>query len=97
MIENLIAAAPARTSPLFYGTSAGAEIDLLLEMPKHGLWAIEIRLGFTPRPGKGFFIACEDLKPARRLVVNGGDENYSLRDGVEVIGLLQLVQELAAL
>ena len=97
VIENLIAAAPARTSPMFYRTGAGAEIDLLLEMPRHGLWAIEIKLGFTPRPGKGFFIACEDLKPARRLVVNGGDENYPLRDGVEVIGLLQLVQELAAL
>ena len=97
VIENLIAAAPARTSPLFYRTGAGAEIDLLLEMPKHGLWAIEIKLGFTPRPKRGFFIACEDLKPARRLVVNGGDENYPLREGVEVIGLLQLVQELAAL
>ena len=50
VIENLIAAAPMRTEPLFYRTAAGAEVDLLLEIPKHGLWAIEIKRGLSARP-----------------------------------------------
>ena len=97
VIENLIAAAPSRTVPLFYRTGAGAEIDLLLEMPKHGLWAIEVKRGALSRPEKGFFIAGEDLKPARRFVVNGGTERYKIRENVEITGLLELTRELAAL
>jgi len=43
VLENLIQAAPERTVASFYRTAAGAEIDLLLEIPSHGLWAIEIK------------------------------------------------------
>ncbi len=96
-VENLISAAPQRTAPLFYRTTAGAEIDLLLEIPKHGLWAIDIKLGLTARPEKGFFVACEDLKPSRRFVVNAGHERYPVSDRVEAIGLRELASELAAL
>jgi predicted AAA+ superfamily ATPase len=78
VIESLIAAAPRQTVPLFYRTGAGAEVDLLLEIPKHGLWAIEIKRGLTARPEKGFFIACDDLKPARRFVVNSGPSDIGL-------------------
>ena len=97
VIENLIAAAPPRTVPLFYRTGGGAEIDLLLEMPKHGLWAIEIKRGSTPRPEKGFYAACQDLKPKRRLVVNGGNESYRLPGDVEVTSLSQLANDLTSL
>jgi predicted AAA+ superfamily ATPase len=97
VIENLIAAAPAQTAPLFYRTGAGAEIDLLLETPKHGLWAIEIKRGLSARPEKGFFIACEDLKPARRFVVNSGTERYPVNADTEAIGLRELAGMLAAL
>jgi predicted AAA+ superfamily ATPase len=53
VIENLIAAAPLHTVPMFYRTAVGAEIDLLLEIPRHGLWAIDIKLGLSARPEKG--------------------------------------------
>ncbi|MEO8594752.1 MAG: ATP-binding protein [Candidatus Solibacter sp.] len=96
-VENLIGAAPENTTPYFYRTSAGAEIDLLLEIPKHGLWAIEIKRGLAPRPEKGFFIACEDLKPARQLVVHSGDERYPINAKTQAVGLRQLAVELAAL
>lgn len=46
VVENLIAAAPLRTTASFYRTSAGAEIDLVLKLPgTHGVWAIEIKRG----------------------------------------------------
>jgi uncharacterized protein len=96
-IENLITAAPAGAVPLFYRTAAGAEIDLLLEIPKHGLWAIEIKRGLSARPEKGFHIACEDLKPKRRFVVNSGKERYLTSADTEVIGVGQLARILADL
>ena len=97
VIENVIAAAPERAVPLFYRSAAGAEIDLLLEIPKHGLWAIDIKRGLSARPEKGFFAACEDLKPARRFVVNSGSERYKTAAGTEAIGLRQISEELAGL
>ena len=97
VVENLITAAPLRTVPLFYRTGAGAEIDLLLEIPKEGLWAIDIKLGLTARPEKGFFIACDDLKPARRFLVNAGTGRQSLSADVETIGLREMTHLLAAL
>jgi len=97
VIENLIAAAPLQTVPLFYRTGAGAEVDLLLEIPKHGLWAIEIKRGLSARPEKGFFIACEDIQQARRFVVNSGTERYSVDADTVAIGLREFAETLAAL
>lgn len=90
-IENLLAAAPERTMASFYRTAAGAEIDLLLELPgKPGLWAIEIKRGQSTRPGKGFHGAREDLRPARCFVVHGGLDRYPISKEVEAIGLREL-------
>jgi predicted AAA+ superfamily ATPase len=97
VIESLIAAAPRQTVPLFYRTGAGAEVDLLLEIPRHGLWAIEIKRGLSARPEKGFFFACDDLKPARRFVVNSGTDRYRVDADTEAIGLRELAETLAAL
>lgn len=97
VIENLIAAAPLRTVPMFYRTAAGAEIDLLLEIPGHGLCAIDIKLGLSARPEKGFFVACEDLKPARRFVVNSGSERRPVSKDLEVIGVRELALVLEGL
>lgn len=90
IVENLLSAARERIGASFYRTSAGAEIDLVLEMPGGELWAVEIKRGLAPALGKGFHNACEDLKPARRFIVYSGNERYSKSQGVEVIGLKEL-------
>jgi len=69
----------------------------LLEIPGHGLWAIEIKLSLTGRPEKGFYIACEDLQPDRRFVVNAGSGNYPIDDQTTAIGMHDLATMLAAL
>lgn len=97
VVENLIGAAPSTAIPMFYRTAAGAEIDLILEIPGHGLWGIEIKLGLSARPSKGFFLACDDLKPTRRFLVNSGPGRTQSAEGVEVLGLFDLAQELATL
>ena len=97
VIENLIAAAPERTTASFYRTSAGAEIDLVLEILGRGLWAIDIKRGSSTQLEKGFHIACDDLKPTRRVVVNSGDDRYAIRADVEAVGMRDLAAEVAAL
>lgn len=90
VIENLLAHAPADVQPFFYRTAGGAEIDLLLVLPDGKLWAIEIKHGLKPRPEKGFYSACDDLKPERQFVVYSGDERYPLSREIEAISLTEL-------
>ena len=96
VIENLIAAAPNQTKFSFYRTSAGAEIDLLLELPAGELWAVEIKLGLAPGLEKGFHHARADLNPARSFVVYSGQDRYPLTAGVEVIGLRSMAEILSS-
>jgi hypothetical protein len=83
VIENLMAAAPAQAKFSFYRTSAGAEIDLLLEL--------------APRLEKGFHDARADLHPARCFVVYSGQDHYPLGEGIEVISLRGMAQLLFGL
>ena len=97
VIENLINAAPPFTVPGFYRTAGGAEIDLLLELPGGERWAIEVKRSRAAKPGRGFYEACDDLKPAKRFVVHGGPERFPISEGVEAIGVLALVELLSKL
>ena len=97
VIESLLAVAPERAFASFYRTVAGAEIDLLLELPGGALWAIEIKRSLSARPEKGFHIACEDLKPDKRFVVNAGLEQYPVDAQTTAIGLPGIAKMLHAL
>jgi len=97
VIENLVAAAPERTLASFYRTSAGAEIDLVLEFP--GLtekWAIEIKSGLSAKPTKGFYNAIEDVHPEKTFIVYAGEERYPVSEGVEAISVSEIAQMLLA-
>ena len=86
VIENLIATAPPGTRPFYYRTADGAEIDLLLELRPGKIWAVEVKRSISdPRPAKGFYLACDDLKVARRFVVYPGEERYQLDKKTEVV------------
>jgi len=95
VIENLLAAAPARTEASFYRSTGGAEIDLVLDLPKER-WAIEIKRGLTARPEKGFHQACEDIKPDRRFLVYPGTQRYPATADTEVIGVREAAEMLQA-
>lgn len=96
VIENLLAAADPRTRASFYRTAAGAEIDLVLEVPGFRRpIAIEIKRGLAPSLGKGFHNAHADLRPARAFVVHAGGERYPLTESTEAIGLGEMAMMLA--
>ena len=93
-IENLLACAPRGVQAFFYRSSGGAEVDLLLLWPNGERWAIEIKRSTVPKLERGFHSACEDLQPARKLVVYPGQESYRLREDVHAVSLHALCQEL---
>jgi predicted AAA+ superfamily ATPase len=95
VLETLIGAAPPGTEPSFYRTSAGAEIDLLLALPNGRVWAIEIRRSLSPKVEKGFHLACEDLRPERKIIVYPGTERFPLSHGVEAVDLTTTAQALS--
>ena len=90
VIETLVSVAPQGTEWHYYRSATGNEIDLVLQLPSHRLWAIEIKLSSAPKVAKGFHLACADLRPDRRFLVYSGTERFPLDGDVEAMGLLEL-------
>ena len=92
VIDNIASVMQEGTLMSFYRTSAGAELDLILEFP--GLsekWAIEIKSSSTPKPTRGFYHALEDVAPDKTFVVYAGDERYPLSEGIDALGLSEVM------
>ena len=96
VIENLLSAAPDRTHASFYRTAAGAEMDLVLDLPDGRRWTVEVKLGLTPSVSRGFHEARAALEPDRSFIVYSGGDRYRLANGAEVVGLPELAGALAA-
>lgn len=97
VIENIIAHLPQGGRASFFRSAAGAEIDLVLELPgRQRPWAIEIKRGRAPRLERGFHHAREDVNPERCLVVCGTDEPFSMGHGIEAVGLAGMLEIVAA-
>jgi predicted AAA+ superfamily ATPase len=95
-METLLAQLPWPATAHFYRTSAGAEIDLVIERPDGSIWAIEIKRGLSAKLERGFYLACEDLKPARSFVVHSGEDRFPVSKNIEALGLKELSQILRA-
>ncbi|MCY4038074.1 MAG: ATP-binding protein [Hyphomicrobiales bacterium] len=94
VIENIISVLPFGIQPYFYRTSAGSEIDLLLEFGLNEYWAIEIKSNRTPTLKKGFHIACEDLKVQRKFVVYAGEDEFRDDNKTTVLSLSSFIETL---
>ena len=93
VIENLLSVARPGTGAYFYRTSAGAEMDLVLEIPgRAGVWAIEVKRGLSVSLSRGFHSALEDLRPEKTFVVYSGEARYPISREIEVIGLRQMAE-----
>jgi predicted AAA+ superfamily ATPase len=88
--ENILAAGMGQVQGYFYRTGGGAEIDLLLLWPDGSLWAVEVKRSLNPKLERGFYAACDDLRPAKKFVVYPGAERYRLASDIEAIPLAEL-------
>ncbi|MCK4293713.1 MAG: DUF4143 domain-containing protein [Planctomycetes bacterium] len=91
IIEQIIAIIPKSWMTFFYRTSAGAEIDLIVQPSgKKSIVAIEVKYSLEPRPTKGFWSAFSDLQPAHAFVIYPGNEYYPLSKKVFALPASQL-------
>src|SRR3972149_635246 len=95
VIENLCAAAPRGAEAWFYRSSAGAEIDLVLQLPGARVFAVEIKRSLAPVRSKGFEIGSDDVGATHRYVVYPGGETFALDRPTEAVPPGALVEELA--
>jgi uncharacterized protein len=97
LIENILDALPSTARTHFYRTSAGAEIDLVIEFSAKQRWAIEIKRSLSdPSPSKGFYLGSEDIRATRQIVLYPGKETYRLNPKTEVMPLERLLADLPA-
>jgi hypothetical protein len=93
VIEQILAQLPAGSQAFFYRTSAGAEVDLVIQRPgRKPLLAIEIKYAADPAPARGFWNAMEDLGGAKAYVVCPARERYPLAKNVWVCPVTEIGQ-----
>jgi predicted AAA+ superfamily ATPase len=97
VIENLIAAAPQGTLATFYRTSAGAEVDLVLDLPDEQRWAIEIKRSTAPVVSKGFYTGSVDIHATHQWVVYPGNEPFPMPHQAHAAPLIHLMKALRAM
>lgn len=95
VIENICSMLPERVKPYYYRTAGGAEIDLVLEFGLDELWAIEIKRGWNTSLSRGFYEACQDLNPRRKIVIHSGEGNWPKKDNIEAMSLHQFLYEIS--
>jgi uncharacterized protein len=86
VIESVLAAARG-AEVSYYRTSAGAEVDLVVEGRGNHRYVIEIKRSTAPAVSKGFWIGRDDLGAAGALVIYPGKERIPLGDGAEALGV----------
>ena len=94
VIENLLNSIPVWAAPYFYRTSAGAEIDVIIEAGNKKKIAIEIKRSLVPTISKGFQYGCDDIKATNKYIVYPGKETFSLSGNVRALSLIEMVSEL---
>ena len=94
VIENIATHLPEGVSMMYYRTSAGAEIDLVLEFSSTERWAIEIKYGPKLPLKRGFFEACKDITPTEKMVVYAGGDDFPLPNDVQAVSLMSLLKRL---
>lgn len=97
VIENIMAVAPDYIKPYFYRTSGGAEIDLILEFGMNEMWAIEIKRSAAPKPSKGFYSGCVDLKPKEKFIVYSGNDTFTIKNDITIVSLYDIMERLVNL
>jgi len=84
VIEQIAAAMPEGAHLGFYRTSAGAEIDAVVDTGVRRI-AFEVKFSSAPKPTRGFWQALQDLQIDEAYVVAPVARRYPLSEGVQVL------------
>lgn len=95
VVEQVAAALPAAATMSFYRTASGNELDLVIETARSVI-AVEIKFSASPKPTRGFWQAIDDVRPDRAVIVAPVARRWPLAEGVEVVGVGDVVGLLRA-
>ncbi|MFH1739090.1 MAG: ATP-binding protein, partial [bacterium] len=91
VIEQIRSVIPRSWGMYFYRTSAGAEIDLVLQpSAPHPLIAVEIKRTLSPELTSGFRSAFTDLGNAQGFFVYPGSEFYPLGENIHALPVREI-------
>jgi predicted AAA+ superfamily ATPase len=74
----------------YYRTTGGAEIDFVLKI-NNKIFAIECKASYTPSLSKGNNLALDDIRPVHTFIVSPSQESWSMKKGIDVVSLDNLV------
>lgn len=94
VIENIHSVLPRFAETYFYRTRAGAEIDLIIKLPKSETWAVEIKYGVAPKLNKHYSRICDEVGATQKYIIYGGDDEFPVSRDVQVISLWRFLQKL---
>ena len=77
----------------YYRTSNGAECNIVMEY-KGQVCAIECKASKSPSLSKGNYLAFDDIKPNKTFVVAPVNEGWVVKNDVNVVSVLELVNSL---
>ncbi len=91
VIENIKSIMQPYQNMWFYRTSAGAELDLIIEDGTKRI-GIEIKKSLSPSPSKGLYNAKQDLNLDIVYIIYPGSDTYALNEYIKVISLNQMMR-----
>jgi len=83
-----------RIELLHYRSAKQEEVDFIIQHPRAGTVAFEVKRSNAPTLSKSFWTAIDDLQPSRAYVVSPGVERHPLGKNVEGIGIKELLEDL---
>jgi predicted AAA+ superfamily ATPase len=96
VVEQVAALLPPGAFMGFYRTAAGAELDLVVELPGGRRLGFEIKFSSSPKPTRGFWQAIQDLALDLAWVLAPVERRYPLAQGVDVLPVWQVAQAIDA-
>jgi len=90
MVETLLAGLGEEWEASFYRTSAGAELDLVLDGPDGRRVAVEIKRTTSPKITKGFRNACADVGATERYFLVPTETPFPLDAHTQAVGIEHL-------
>lgn len=84
VLEQVAASLPSDAQMAFYRTSAGTELDLVIQRGARKI-GVEIKFSSAPKPTRGFWQALEDLQIDRAYVIAPVSRRYPLTEHVDVL------------
>ncbi|MEQ1744934.1 MAG: DUF4143 domain-containing protein [Saprospiraceae bacterium] len=92
IVQEIASRLPPRADMYFYRTHDGTEADVVIAFSGIPEVLIEIKYSTTPNPGKGFFIAQQDLGTTRNFVVSPVPKGYPISETASVLSHTELDQ-----